>query len=74
MNKVETYVPPKQLSAQLEAMGAGPLNLNACYSLTTAMRKAGMPVIRGKSVRPSDAYAFMQAHPEWRPFGKQNNQ
>ena len=22
----------------LEAMGAGPLNLNACYSLTTAMR------------------------------------
>jgi hypothetical protein len=67
---VESFCQPKQLSTHLEVMGAGKLCLQACYHLANAMKAGGMPVIRGKSVRPSDAYAFLQANPDWRPFAK----
>lgn len=67
---IEQYCPPKQLTDKLSAIGAGSLCARACYSLVKCMKGAGMPVIRGNCVRPSDAYAFLQANPSWRPFSK----
>jgi hypothetical protein len=67
---IEQYCPPKQLPDKLSAIGAGCLCARACYRLVESMKSAGMPVIRGNSVRPSDAYAFLQANPNWRPFSK----
>jgi hypothetical protein len=69
---IEHYCPPKQLSDRLSAIGAGSFCERACYRIAEAMRLSGMPVIRGNSVRPSDAYAFLQANPNWRPFSKRN--
>jgi len=69
---VEHYCPPKQLPDKLAAIGAGSFCERACRHLAKSMLERGMPVIRGNSVRPSDAYAFLQANPSWKPFSKKN--
>jgi len=67
---IEHYVPPKQLGEKLSAIGVSKLDYRACLALAHAMRAKGMPVILGHCVRASDAYAFLQANPDWRPFPK----
>jgi len=71
MNGVEAFYGPKELGDRLLAMGISGLNTaRKCRSLATAMREHGMPTVLRYCVRPSDAYSFLQANPEWRPFSK----
>lgn len=70
---VDQYVPPKQLIERMAIIGVVGFCERASHNLVKAMRAGGMPVICGNCVRPSDAYAFLQANPDWRPFGKKNH-
>ena len=70
MNNVEDYIPPKRMPDALAAMGVVGWSLRACQNIAKAMKSRGMPVMRCNCIRPSDAYAFLQANPNWTPFGK----
>lgn len=69
---VEQFVPPKNMTDELADMGLAGYNYRACRNLARSMKRAGMPVMRGNAIRPSDAFSFLQANPDWRPFNKAN--
>jgi hypothetical protein len=68
--KPEPFVSPKQLGDALEALGVSPYQLHGCRRLVRSMRKAGYQVIRGYSVRATDAHDFLIKNPDWRAFSK----
>lgn len=68
---VEQFCSPKQLGDKLAELGAHGYGTLQCRRLTKAMREDGKyTVIRGNSVRPSEAFAFLEVNRNWRPFGK----
>lgn len=69
--KNEPFVTPKELGGKLEELGLCGYGTAACRHLVSSMKASGMTIMRGKSVRPSEAFAFLEANPRWRPFSKQ---
>jgi hypothetical protein len=70
ITKPESFVTPKQLGDALEALGVIPYRYKGCRRLIKAMRLGGYQVIRGNSVRATDAQAFLMNNPDWRAFSK----
>jgi hypothetical protein len=68
--KPEKFLSPKELVDALEALGFAGLGHRACMVLVRAMRDDKAPIFRHKYARPSDAAAWLLAHPTWRPHGK----
>ncbi len=66
----EKFVTIKELPSALEAFGIEPINYDRARRLVGAMRDQGMPVVCGRMVRPSDAFNFMTANQNWRPYRK----
>jgi hypothetical protein len=69
----ETFMRADDLAEALREMLPSRRSLHSargCRSLITAMRKAGAPVLRRFRVRPTDALAWAQANPTWRPHGR----
>lgn len=67
---VERFIRAKELRYALESFGIPLMPLKRAEHLIAAMRKHGMPVLSAHMVRPSDAYAFLLANPEWKPYSK----
>lgn len=69
--KVEPFVTPKQLGDKLAELGYPKIScIGAARVLVSSMANAGFTVMPGKSVRPSEAFAFLQTNPTWRPFSR----
>lgn len=69
--KVEEFCTPKQLGDKLRELGIPGFNLRQSRSLVSDMKQDGKyTIIRGNSVRPSEARAFLEVNPSWKPFGK----
>jgi hypothetical protein len=67
-SKPEPFVPPKELGEALAAHGILGFRQRACWPLVRAVKADGVPVVRGKFVRASEAAAWLLAHPDWKPF------
>ena len=67
---IEHFCSPKELGPKLAQLGVPELTTRACRELISDMKEHGMPTMLGKTVRPSDAYAFLSARPKWTPFGR----
>jgi hypothetical protein len=66
--KPEPYLPPKELGDALVSQGIQGFDLRACRRLVNAVRADGVPVVRRKYVRASDAARWLIDHPDWSPF------
>ena len=66
--KPDKFLTPKELPDALDAIGCTGWNLRACRMLVRAMLADGAPIMRKKYARPTDAAAWLIAHPKWRPF------
>jgi len=65
---LEKFVPPKELYRELDRFGVIPRCYFTALKLVASMRLHGMPVMGRHNVRPSDAYSFMLANPDWKPW------
>lgn len=71
---VENFYPPKQLGDKLAEMGVEGFRYWHSRELINAMRSDGKyTVIRGNSVRPSEAFAFLEVNRNWKPFAGRKN-
>ena len=66
--KPEKFLTPKELPDALDAIGCTGFNQRACRMLVRAMLDSGAPIMRKKYARPTDAAAWLIAHPSWRPW------
>lgn len=64
----ERFVTIKELAGALASFGVEAIGYKRARLLVHAMRQRGCTVISRNMVRPSDAYAFLLANPDWAPY------
>jgi hypothetical protein len=62
----EPFVAPKNLGDELAKLGLPAYRPRVCRNLVRSMRDSGLLVMPRNLVRASDAFAFLQANPDWK--------